>query len=78
MYDSDKHDRKRIARLRTLAAQLEQLPQSRARDELLREAHHRTVMVDTGESSSGWRDRPENDPVPLFQHMALSAGRQFR
>jgi hypothetical protein len=79
MYDEDKHDRERIARLKTLALHLERLPQSRARDQLLREAHHRTVMLDTGvPASSSWRGRPENDPGTLFQHMALSAFPRFR
>ena len=55
MYDEGKHDRERIARLKTLALHLERLPQSRARDRLLREAHHRTVMLDTGvPASSSW------------------------
>jgi hypothetical protein len=79
MYDENKHDRERIAQLKTLALQLERLPQSRARDQLLREAHHRTVMLDTGvPASSSWRDRLENDPVALFQHMTLPAFRRFR
>ena len=79
MHDEDKHDRERIAQLKTLALHLERLPQSRARDRLLREAHHRTVMLDTGvPSSSSWRDRPENDPVALFQHMTVPAFGRFR
>ena len=41
-------DLSRIQRLRALAAQLEGLPRSQARDRLLREVHHRTVAVDTG------------------------------
>jgi hypothetical protein len=53
------YDRRRIERLRALAARLEQLPRSPARDRLLREAHHRTVTVDTGLAGG------------LFQHMAL-------
>jgi hypothetical protein len=53
------HVRRRVARLRALAAQLEQLPQSPARDRLLREAHQRTVMVDTGV------------PSALFENMSL-------
>ena len=40
MYDGDKHDRERIAQLKELVARLERLAPSRARDELLREAHH--------------------------------------
>jgi hypothetical protein len=76
MYDADKHDRERIARLKTLATQLERLPQSRARDTLLREAHHRAVMLDTGTPPSfGWRHRPENDSVAFFEYMTLPAGR---
>ncbi len=79
MHDMDMHDRERIARLRQLAAQLERLPPTHARDELLREAHHRTVMLDTGgPPSSLWRDRPENDPTALFQHLALPAFPRFR
>jgi hypothetical protein len=79
MYDEDKHDRNRIAQLKTLAAQLERLAPSRARDELLREAHDRTVMLDTGvPSSSSWRDRPETDARALFQHMTLPAFPRFR
>ena len=80
----DKHDRERIAQLKTLALHLERLPQSRARDRLLREARHRTVMLDTGvldtgvPSSSVWRDRLENDPVALFQDMTLPAFPRFR
>ena len=79
MCDTDSHDRERIARLKALALHLERLPQSRARDLLLREAHHRTVMVDTGvPASSSWQDRPENDPGALFQHMTLPAFPRFR
>ena len=79
MYDGDKHDRERIAQLKTLAAHLERLAPSRARDELLREAHHRTVMLDTGvPSSSSWQARPEKDPVALFQHMTIPAFPRFR
>jgi len=79
MHDADSHDRERIARLKTLASQLERLPQSRARDQLLREAHHRTVMLDTGgPPSCCWRDRPENDTATRFQHMALPAFPRFR
>jgi len=79
MYDVDMHDRERIARLRKLSAQLEQLPPSHARNELLREAHHRTVMLDIGgPPGSLWRDRPEDDPAALFQHMTLPAFPRFR
>ena len=79
MYDEHKHDRERIAQLKALALHLERLPQSRARDRLLREAHHRTVMLDTGvPASSSWQDRPENDPVALFQDMTLPAFPRFR
>ena len=79
MHDADSHDRERIAQLRALASQLERLPQSRARDQLLREAHHRTVMLDTGgPSSCSWGERPENDRVTLFQHMAIAAFPRFR
>jgi hypothetical protein len=79
MHDVDMHDRERIARLRKLAAQLERLPATRARDELLREAHHRLVMLDTGgPPSSLWRDRRENYPTALFEHMALPALPRFR
>jgi hypothetical protein len=42
------NDRERIAQLRKLAVQLERLPPSRARNELLREARHRAVTLDTG------------------------------
>jgi len=78
MYDAARHDRERIAQLKTLALHLERLPQSRARDRLLREAHHRTVMLDSGLPSTVWRGRPENDPVALFQDMTLPASRRFR
>ena len=75
----DTHDREQITRLRRLAAQLERLPPTPARDELIREAHHRTVMLDTGgPSTSLWRGRNENDPTALFQHMALPAFPRFR
>jgi hypothetical protein len=77
MHDHDKHDRERIARLKTLAAQLEGLPPSRARDQLLREAHHRAVMLDTGVPPGvSWRDRAEKEQVALFQHMTLPASRR--
>ena len=77
MYDEGKHDRERIAQLKMLALRLERLPQSRARDQLLREAHHRTVMLDTGvPASSSWRGPLENDPVALFQHMTVPAFRR--
>ena len=79
MHDVDTHDRERIARLRQLAAQLERLPPTPRRDELLREAHHRTVMLDTGgPPSSLWQDRRENDPIALFRHMAPPAFSRFR
>jgi hypothetical protein len=79
MYDEDTHDRERTARLKTLAAQLARLPASRIRDELLREARHRTVMLDLGlPPSSAWRDRPANDPAARRQHMTLQAFTQFR
>ena len=79
MYDEDAHDRERIARLKTLAAQVERLPPSRVRDELLREARHRTVMLDLGlPPSSAWRDRPENDQAALWQHMTVEAFPQVR
>jgi len=65
------HDRKRIEQLR-LAAKLEKLPKSPARDPLLREAHHRTVVVDTGvPAMSGWSSDDEHDPAMLFQHVGL-------
>ena len=71
-------DRRRIEQLRALAAQLEQLPRSPARDRLLREAHHRAVAVDTGiPSMSGWGDDAEYDPAMLFQHMALAGIPRF-
>jgi hypothetical protein len=57
-HDRD-YDRRRVERLRALVAQLEQLPRSPARDRLLREAHQRTVMVDTGV------------PSVLFESMSL-------
>jgi hypothetical protein len=79
MHDVDMYDRERIVRLKELAAQLERLPPSRARDALLREAHHRTVMVDTGGPPSvPWQDRAENHPTALFEHMALPAFPRFR
>jgi hypothetical protein len=78
MYDALEHDRKRIQRLKALAAQLERLPRSPARDRLLREALHRTVTVDTGvPSRSCWGDDPKRDPAMLFEHMALQAFPRF-
>jgi hypothetical protein len=69
------HDRLRIQRLRALAARLEALPRSPARDRLLRQAHHRAVTVDTGEPSMGLgADEPEH---VLFQHLALQATARF-
>ena len=66
------HDRKRVEQLRALAAKLEQLPRSPARDQLLREAHHRKVAVDTGvPAMSGWGKNDEHDPSMLFQHVGL-------
>jgi hypothetical protein len=62
-----------------LAARLERLPQSRAHDRLLREAHRRTVMLDTGiPASSCWREQPENHSAALFQQMTLPAFSRFR
>ena len=78
MRDEHKHDQARIARLRTLAFELQRLPQSRERDQLLRETHQRTVMVDTGEPELGPRGGSELDPVALFQHMTLPAFRRSR
>jgi hypothetical protein len=79
MYAEDTHHRERIAQLKTLAGALERLAPSSARDALLREAHHRTVMLDTGvPSSSSWPDQPENDPRALFEHMTLPAFPRFR
>jgi hypothetical protein len=79
MHDVDMHARERIARLRELAAQLERLPPSHARDALLRETHHRTVMADTGGPPSPlWQDRAESYPTALFEHMALPAFPRFR
>lgn len=79
MYAENTRDRERIAQLKTLAAQLELLAPSAARDALIREAHHRTVMLDTGvPQSSSWRDQPENDPRALFEHMTLPAFPRFR
>ncbi len=73
------HDSERIARLKQLAAQLEMLPPTHARDALLRETHHRTAMLNTGgPPSSPWRDRTENYPTALFEHMALPAFPRFR
>jgi hypothetical protein len=71
-------DRRRIEQLRALAAKLERLPKSPARDRLLREAHHRAVAVDTGvPSMSAWRDIADDDPAMLFQHMALAGIPRF-
>ena len=78
MRDEHKHDQQRIARLRTLASELQRLPQSGARDQLLREAHHRTVMVDTGEPELDPRVGSEVDRVALFQHMTVPAFRRSR
>ena len=70
------HERRRIERLRALAARLEQLPQSPARDRVLREVHHRTVMVDTGVPSiSSWE--ADADPAMLFRQMAIGAFPRF-
>lgn len=73
MRDEHKHDTDRIARLRTLAAELERLPKSRARDRLLRETHHRTVMVDTGVPELVHLGRSQAGPIALFQHMTVPA-----
>ena len=70
------HDRRRVERLRALAATLEQLPQSPARDRLLREVHHRTVMVDTGVPSISSSDA-DADPTMLFRQMAFGAFPRF-
>jgi hypothetical protein len=79
MHDENRHDRQRIARLRTLAAELELLPRTRARDHLLREVHHRAVMLDTGvPAPSCWGDEPANGQVALFQDMALLAVTRIR
>jgi hypothetical protein len=78
MYAEDTHHRERIAQLKTLAGALERLAPSSARDALLREAHHRTVLLDTGvPPSSSWPDQPENDPRALFEHMTLPAFPRF-
>ena len=72
------HNRMRIEQLRALAAKLEKLPKSPDRDRLLREAHHRTVAVDTGvPSMSAWRDIADDEPAMLFQHMALAGIPRF-
>jgi hypothetical protein len=72
MHDGARHDRDRVQRLRELAAKIERLPPSRARDQLLREAHHRTVVVDTGvPGMSRWGNDLQDDGIALFQHMAL-------
>jgi hypothetical protein len=78
MHDALEHDRKRIQRLKALAAQLQALPRSPARDRLLREALHRSVTVDTGvPSTSCWGDDPLHDPATLFRDMALPAAPRF-
>jgi hypothetical protein len=77
MYERER-DRQRVDQLRALAAQLEQLPRTPARDRLLREAHHRAVAVDTGvPAMSGWGDGAAYDPGMLFQHMALAGIPRF-
>jgi hypothetical protein len=66
------HERKRVEQLRALAAKLETLPKSPARDQLLREAHNRKVAVDTGvPAMSGWGRTDEHDPSTLFKHVGL-------
>jgi hypothetical protein len=66
------HDRKRVEQLRALAAKLEQMPRSPTRDRLIREAHHRTVAVETGvPAMSGLGKNDEHDPAMLFQHVGL-------
>lgn len=73
MYDDHKHDTERIARLRTLTMRLQRLPQSHARDQLLRKARHRTVMLDTGSPSSAWGAGPENDRAARCRDLVLPA-----
>ena len=64
MYEQE---RERIAWLKTLAAQLERLPPSRARDVLLSEVRHRAVMLEIGAPlSSAWGDRPDGDAAQPF------------
>ena len=46
-----REERQRVLRLRTLAADLERLPRSQARDVLLRATRSRVVAVETGEPS---------------------------
>ena len=79
MHDANRHDKARIARLRTLAAELERLPRTRARDDLLREVHHRAVMLDTGVPGiSCWHGIPEDGHAAFFQDMALAAATKVR
>jgi hypothetical protein len=50
-----------------------------ARDHLLREVHHRAVMLDTGVPGiSCWGGEPENGQIALFQDMALPAVTKVR
>ena len=48
----------RILRLRELARQLAQQPESPERDALLRRARARIVDLETSQLSSGWTARP--------------------
>jgi hypothetical protein len=78
MYDHREHERKRIARLKALAAELERLPKSRARDRLLREVLHRSVSIDTGvPAMSCWGDGPDPEGFALFEDMALHGRARF-
>jgi hypothetical protein len=73
MYDEHKHDIERIARLRTLVVRLERLPQSHARDQLLRKARHRSVMLDTGPPSTVWGAGPDDERVARLLDLPLPA-----
>ena len=72
MHNSHQHDRDRIERLRALAAKLDRLPRSDARDRLLRDVRRRTVLVDTVPSVHG------SDHVALFEQMTVRPFRSSR
>jgi hypothetical protein len=58
-------ERQRVSRLRALAAELEQLPRSRTRDDLLRDVRGRAVALETSfPVSRGSFDGPSRDDDP--------------
>jgi len=62
----------RIRRLRNLAAELERLPPSSTREELLREARHRAVALEVGvAATSAWRSAPRRSAPEQADREAL-------